>query len=81
LYLRLIDIFSGAITNQKYWAKSKLTNEIIMDIVKIIRIDIKFTRTPFIKKGCKFLSTRLLFFVAYHHIVTSNKLVIITIEQ
>jgi hypothetical protein len=81
LYLRLIAIFNGAITNQKYWAISKLINEIIIDIVKTIGIDIRFTRIPFIKKGCKFLSMRLLFFVACHHIVASKELVIITIKQ
>jgi hypothetical protein len=81
LYLRLIIIFSGAIINQKYCAISKLTNEIIIDIVKTIGIDIRFTRTPFIKKGCKFLCTRRLFLVACHHIVASKELVIITIKQ
>jgi hypothetical protein len=49
--------------------------------MKTIGIDIRFTRTPFIKKGCKFLSTRRLFFVAYHHIIASKELVIITIKQ
>ena len=56
------------------------TNEMIIDIVKIMGIDIRFIRTPFITKESKFLSTRCLFFVAYHHISTNNKLVIITIK-
>ena len=80
LYLRLIAIVSGTITNQKYWAISKLINEIIIDIVKTMGIVIRFAITPFIKKGCKLLS-RYLFFVAYHHISASNKLVIITRKQ
>jgi len=58
----------------------KLTNEISIDIVKTMGIDIRFAIIPFIKKGCKF-SSRYLCFVACHHIVASNKLVIITREQ
>ena len=52
----------GAILTKYTQAIFKLTNEINTDIVKTIGIDNK-TRTPFIKKECKFLSSRLLFFV------------------
>ena len=59
---------------------SKLTNEIKIDIVKTKGTNISFIKIPFMKKGCKFLSIRCLFFVAYHHISASNKPVIITIK-
>lgn len=60
---------------------SKSKNEIIIDIVKTNGTDRSFKSIPFIKKGCKFLSTKCLFLVAYHHITESKKLVIITTKQ
>jgi hypothetical protein len=54
----------GAILTKSTQAIFKLINEINTDIIKTIGIDIRLTRTPFIKKECKFISTRLLFFVA-----------------
>ena len=43
----------------------QVNNEIIMDIIKTIGIEIRFTITHFIKKEGKFFSTRCLFNEVY----------------
>jgi hypothetical protein len=60
---------------------SRSINEIIMEILKIMGVARSAKKVPFMNSGYVPLSTNRYSFVAYHHINTSNELVIITIMQ